>query len=85
MSAAKCTRHACHRSFDPRKAAEDCGCANNVPALRFSEAHGANQSPPLMPAQPKNTEQPTGDRRGLRNDGAIYPDVVDNGLEILAL
>jgi hypothetical protein len=24
--------------------------------LRFSEAHGANQSPPLMPAQPKNTE-----------------------------
>jgi hypothetical protein len=35
-----------------------------------------------MPAQPKNTQQPTGDRRGLRD--AIDPDVVDNGLEIIA-
>jgi hypothetical protein len=50
-----------------------------------SEAHGANQPPPLMPAQPKNAEQPAPDRRGLRNDRAIQLDVVDDCLEIIAL
>src|SRR5206468_7722618 len=41
------------------------------------EAHGPNQSPPLKPAQPKNTEQPTRDRRRLRNDHPIYLNVID--------
>ena len=35
------------------------------------------QSPPLMPAQRKNTEQPTRDRRGFRNDHPIYLNVID--------
>jgi hypothetical protein len=34
------------------------------------EAHRANQSPPVMPAQPENAQHATGDRRGLGNDGA---------------
>ena len=37
-----------------------------------------------MPAQPKNTEQPTRDRRGLRNR-AIYLDVIELELEIVAI
>ena len=38
-----------------------------------------------MPAQPKNTEQPTRDRGGFGNDRAIYLDIVDNVLEIRAV
>ena len=53
-------------------------------SLRISEAHVANQSSPLMPAQPQNTEQPTCDRCRLRDDRAIYLDVVDRVLEIIA-
>ena len=34
-----------------------------------------------MPTQPKNTEQATRDRRGLRSN-AIYLDVIDLELEI---
>ena len=53
-------------------------------SLRFSEAHVANQSPPLMPAQPQNTEQPTRDRCRLRDDRAIYLDVIEDVLYITA-
>src|SRR6266550_9452153 len=53
--------------------------------LRAPEAHGANQSPPLMPAQAKNAEQATCDRRALRNDETIYLDVIDLVLEIGAI
>ena len=53
-------------------------------SLRFSEAHVANQSLPLMPAQPQNTEQPTRDRFGLRDDRAIYLDVIEDVLYITA-
>jgi hypothetical protein len=61
-----------------------CRYRISSPALRISEAHVANQSPPLMPAQPQNTEQPTCDRCRLRDDRAIYLDVVDRVLEIIA-
>jgi hypothetical protein len=44
-----------------------------------------NQSPPLKPAEPKNTEQPAHDGRRLRNYGAIQLDVVDDRLVILAI
>ena len=54
-------------------------------ALRFSEAQRANQSPPLMPTQAKNTEQATRDRGGLGNDRAIYLDVIELELEIEAI
>ena len=54
-------------------------------ALRAPETQRANQSPPLKPAQPKNTEQPAGDRRRLRNDCAIYQDVIDHVLDIVAI
>ena len=37
-----------------------------------------------MPAQPKNAEQPACDRCGLGNDRAIYLDVIDDVLEIIA-
>jgi len=53
--------------------------------LRFSEANGANQSPPLKPAQPKNAEQPTRDRRRLGNDRATNLDVIESELEIVAI
>ena len=53
-------------------------------SLRAPETHGANQSPPLKPTQPKNTEQATRDRRGLRNR-AIYLDVIELELEIVAI
>ena len=53
--------------------------------LRAPQAHGANQSPPLKPAQSKNAEQATRDRRGLGNDGAIYLDVIDLVLKIGAI
>ena len=45
----------------------------------------ADQSPPLKPAQPKNAEQSTRDGRRFRNDRAIYLDVIDLGLEIVAM
>ena len=48
--------------------------------LRTPKAHGANQSPPLMPAEPKYTEQAGCDRRGLRNDRATQLEVVDLGV-----
>ena len=51
---------------------------------RAPETHGANQSPPLMPAEAKDAEQPTCDRRGLRNRGASQLDVVDDSLEVIA-
>ena len=53
-------------------------------SLRAPETHWANQPPPLKPAQPKNTEQATRDRRGLRNR-AIYLDVIEYELEIVAI
>jgi hypothetical protein len=46
--------------------------------------YAANQSPPLMPAQPKDAEQPTHDGRWLRSY-ALYPDIVDDVLEIATL
>jgi hypothetical protein len=58
---------------------------NELPALRFSEPHGAKQSSPLMPTKAKNTEQATGDCSGLRNDRAIYLDVIELELEIAAI
>jgi hypothetical protein len=53
--------------------------------LRFSEAHRANQSPPLKPAQPKNTEQASRDRCGFRNDVANYLHVIQSELNIVAI
>ena len=53
--------------------------------LRAPEAHGANQSPPLMPAQAKNAEQSSRDRRGLGNDRAIYLDVIYYVLQVEAV
>ena len=47
-------------------------------------AHGANQSPPLMPAEPKKAKEPTCDSGGLRNDRAIDLDVIDPCLKIVA-
>ena len=40
-------------------------------------AHAANQSTPLMPAQPKNAEQSARDGRWLGNYRAIYLDIID--------
>jgi len=48
-------------------------------------AHGANQSSPLMPAEPENTKQPASHRGWLRNDRAIDLDVIDPGLKIVAV
>ena len=89
-----CRRHILQSESDLERALEafrqDCrkeqaGSAvlpsKQIAALRAPEAHGANQSPPLKPAQPKNTEQATRDRRGLRNR-AIYLDVIELELEI---
>jgi hypothetical protein len=48
----------------------------------------ANQPypPPLKPAEPNNTEQPACDGRRLRNYCCcVEPDIVDNGLEIIAI
>ena len=56
----------------------------NPRASGTTQAHAVNQSPPMVPAQPNYAEQPTRDRRGLRNDRAIYLDVIDRVLEILA-
>ena len=53
-------------------------------SLRAPETHGANQAPPLKPTQPKNAEQTTRDRRGLRNR-AIYLDIIELELEIVAI
>ena len=72
------------RQAAEKQAARLCSPAKDAP-LRFSEAHRANQSLPLKPAQPKNTEQATRDRRRLRNDRAIYLDVIDSDLEIVAI
>ena len=52
--------------------------------LRAPEAHGANQSPPLMPAEPKNTEQAGRDRRRLGNDRASQLEVVELGVSKVA-
>jgi hypothetical protein len=38
-----------------------------------------------MPTKAKNTEQATGDCSGLRNDRAIYLDVIELELEIAAI
>jgi len=48
------------------------------------KAHGPNQSPPLMPAEPKNAKEPTRDSGWLRNDCAIDLDVIDPCLKIVA-
>jgi len=50
--------------------------------LSATPTHAANQSTPLMPAQPKNAKQPACNRRGLRSYRALYPDVVDDVLDI---
>ena len=62
-----------------------CRYRTSSPALRFPEPHGAKQSSPLMPTKAKNTEQATGDCSGLRNDRAIYLDVIELELEIAAI
>jgi hypothetical protein len=49
------------------------------------QAHGANQSPALMPAESKDAEQPASDGCRLGNNRAIHPDIVDNVLEIEAI
>ena len=49
--------------------------------LGAPEAYRANQSPPLMPAQPEDAEHPARDRRWLRNDRAIYLDVIERAVE----
>jgi hypothetical protein len=51
-------------------------------SLSATQAQAADQSTPLMPAQPENAEQPTRDRCRLRNYRALYPDIVDDGLDI---
>jgi hypothetical protein len=38
-----------------------------------------------MPAQPKNAEQPTRDRCRLGNYRALYPDIVDDVLDIATI
>jgi hypothetical protein len=53
--------------------------------LRAPEAYRANQSPPLMPAEPEDTEQPTCNSRRLGNDRALHPDIIDSVLEICAV
>ena len=64
-------------------------CAGNMPAptewdcLSSPEPRQEkSQSPSLMPAQTKDTEQPTRDRRWFRNSSQL--DVVDDSLEIIA-
>jgi len=47
-------------------------------------AHGANQSSPLMPAEPKKAKEPTRDSGWLGNDCAIDLDVIDPCLKIVA-
>src|SRR5947207_2723335 len=44
------------------------------------KVHRANQSPPLMPAQPENPEQSTRDGRRFGNDRASQLDVVELGV-----
>ena len=58
---------------------------SNRDLLRAPEAHGANQSPPLMPTQPKNTEKAACNSRRLGNDGALNTDIVDDVLHIAAV
>ena len=53
--------------------------------LRASQTQRANQSPPLIPAEPENTEESTGYRRGLGNDDAIYLDVIEVEHVIVAI
>jgi hypothetical protein len=53
--------------------------------LCFPEAHGANQSPPLKPAQPKDAKQAASDCRRLGNDRARYQDIIDDILEICTI
>jgi hypothetical protein len=38
-----------------------------------------------MPAQPEDAEQPTRDRCRLRNYRALYPDIVDDVLDIATI
>jgi hypothetical protein len=49
-----------------------------------AQAHRANQSSPLKPAQPDNAQQPARYCCRLRHDRAVYLDVIDNVLEIAA-
>jgi hypothetical protein len=51
--------------------------------LGTPQMHGANPSPALKPAEPKNTEQPAHDSPGLRDDRAVYLDIIDYVLEIV--
>ena len=50
--------------------------------LRFSEAQGADQLLSLKPAKPKNPEQPARDCGRLRNDPAVYLEVIEKILKI---
>ena len=49
------------------------------------QTHETNQSTPLKPAEPKDAEQATRDGCWLRNDRTIYLDIIDDGLEIVAI
>ena len=69
---------------------KDCFGATPKPARetrplprRAPEAHVANQSSPLMPAEAKDTEQTARDSRWLRYPSQL--DIVDDRLEIVAL
>jgi hypothetical protein len=77
-----CNPHATGVSLQRKKIRRRHACHYS---LRSSQAHRANQPPPLKPAQPKNTEEPTGDCCGLGNDVAIYLDVIELELEIGAI
>ena len=58
---------------------------HSASSLSATQTHAANQSTPLMPAQPEDAEQPTRDRSRLRNYRALYPDIVDNVLDIATI
>src|SRR5437667_3745488 len=85
-----------HHSGHPRDCSALSGLAGALPQAdyeiaplalnrRTPEAHEPNQSPPLMPAKPKNAKQTTCDRCGLRNYCATNLDVIDLGLGIGAI
>ena len=94
LLAATCTRprattavEAAPKAFG---AAMGLGFAGDTPAATewwsgTTQTHAANQSTPPMPAQPKNAEQTARDRCRLRNDRPIYLDIIDDGLDIVAI
>jgi hypothetical protein len=53
---------------------------HSASSLSATPTHAANQSTPLIPAQPEDAEQPARDRCRLRN--YLYPDIVDDVLNI---